>query len=143
MMKHEFEEIAGYEVTNEDYNNIIEPMYMALPDVTKQEFVKMIDKKRFALPTKKQVINDMKKIANHLYEICGRYSDYKAEHELDRISREFAKRFYGIDWANDTTTYVFTLNGYEFPEIQRGCRYPKTLVIGNKYGEIERIELVK
>lgn len=30
MMKHEFEKIAGYEVTNEDYNNIIEPMYMAI-----------------------------------------------------------------------------------------------------------------
>ena len=30
MMKHEFEQIAGYEVTWEDYTNIIEPMYMAI-----------------------------------------------------------------------------------------------------------------
>ena len=29
MMHKEFEEIAGIEVTAEDYNNIIEPMYMA------------------------------------------------------------------------------------------------------------------
>lgn len=47
MMHEEFERIAGYEVTNEDYNEIIEPMYMALPNISKYEFVKMIDKKRF------------------------------------------------------------------------------------------------
>ena len=29
MMKHEFEALAGYEVSFEDYNNVIEPMYMA------------------------------------------------------------------------------------------------------------------
>lgn len=53
MMKYEFEELAGYEVSSDDYNNIIEPMYMAV-DVDKREFVKMIDKKRFALKTKAQ-----------------------------------------------------------------------------------------
>lgn len=142
MMKHEFEKIAGYEVTNEDYNNIIEPMYMALPDITKQEFVKMIDKKRFALPTKRQMINNMKKIANHLYEICGHRTDWKAEQELDKIIKAYAKRFYSLDWANDTKVYAFTLHGYEFPEIQRGCTYPKTMVIGYGDSELERIDLV-
>ena len=29
MMKHEFEALAGYEVSFEDYNRVIEPMYMA------------------------------------------------------------------------------------------------------------------
>lgn len=53
MMKHEFEEIAGYEVTTEDYNNIIEPMYMAT-NLTKQEFVKTINKKRFAVVKKEE-----------------------------------------------------------------------------------------
>lgn len=48
MMKHEFEELAGYEVSREDYDNIIEPMYMAT-NLTKQEFVKTISKKRFAV----------------------------------------------------------------------------------------------
>ena len=46
MMKHEFEELAGYEVSNDDYNNIIEPMYMAT-NMSKADFVKCIDKKRF------------------------------------------------------------------------------------------------
>lgn len=53
MMKHEFERIAGYEVSAEDYNNIIEPMYMAT-DLSKEEFVKTISKKRFAV-IKKEV----------------------------------------------------------------------------------------
>ena len=59
MMKVEFEKLAGYEVSFEDYNSIIEPMYMAT-DLSKEEFVKVIDKKRFALKTKKQYIAEMK-----------------------------------------------------------------------------------
>ena len=51
MMKHEFEAIAGYEVSTEDYNNIIEPMYMAT-NLSKAEFVKTISKKRFAVVKK-------------------------------------------------------------------------------------------
>lgn len=51
MMKHEFEQIAGYEVSWEDYNNIIEPMYMAT-NLSKAEFVKILDKKRFAVQKK-------------------------------------------------------------------------------------------
>ena len=53
MMKHEFEAIAGYEVSTEDYNNIIEPMYMAT-NLSKAEFVKTISKKRFAVTKKEQ-----------------------------------------------------------------------------------------
>lgn len=52
MMKFEFEELAGYEVSNEDYNNIIEPMYMAV-NLSKQEFVKVIDRKRFEVKHQK------------------------------------------------------------------------------------------
>lgn len=46
MMKHEFEELAGYEVSTEDYNNIIEPMYMAT-NLSKTEFAKCINRKQF------------------------------------------------------------------------------------------------
>ena len=46
MMKHEFEELAGYKVSSEDYDRIIEPMYMAT-NLSKQDFVKCIDRKRF------------------------------------------------------------------------------------------------
>ena len=46
MMKHEFEELAGYKVSITDYDQIIEPMYMAT-NLSKMDFVKCIDRKRF------------------------------------------------------------------------------------------------
>lgn len=144
MMWQEFEEIAGYEVSFEDYNNIIEPMYMALPNVTKQEFVKMIDKKRFALPTPAALMREVKKEAKHLFEICGHSLDYDSERRMEAKAKEYAKRKYGLDWTNDSKVYVFFLKEYEFPSIQRGCTYPKTLVIGRMgNGEYERVTVVK
>lgn len=144
MMYQEFEEIAGYEVSYEDYTNIIEPMYMALPDnVSKQQFVKMLDKKAFALPTKKEMVKEMKKIANHLYDICGHCSDFESEQKLDALAKKYAKRFFGLDWTNDIKAYVYFNKGYEYPEIQRGCSYPQELVIGRNYTDFERIVLVK
>lgn len=44
MMKIEFEALAGYEVSVSDYDNIIEPMYMAT-NLNKAEFVKLSAKK--------------------------------------------------------------------------------------------------
>ena len=143
MMYQEFMEIAGYEVSVEDYDNIIEPMYMALPNVTKQEFVKMIDKKRFALPTRKQIINQMKKIAKHLQETCEYYTDYEAKDELDKIAKAYAKRFYNINWSNDIKSYVYFKDEYTYKEIGRGCTYPKELVIGRNNRDYERITLIK
>lgn len=142
MMWSEFEELAGYEVSYETYSKVIEPMYMALPgNITKQQFVKMLDKKAFALPTKRQVVNQMKKIANHLYEICGHYEDFEAKREIERIAKEYAKRFYGLNWGNDSKAYVFFNHGYEYDNM-RGCSYPRELVIGKGYTEYERITLV-
>ena len=142
MMKHEFEALAGYEVSSEDYNNIIEPMYMALPDVTKQEFVKMLDRKRFALPTKKQIVNQMKKLAKVCAEMCEHRSCHEEENELNKIARAYAKRFYGLDWSNDLSVSVFFNREYTYPEIGRGCTFPKELVILYKTHEYERITLV-
>ena len=145
MMWKEFEEIAGYEVSFEDYNNIIEPMYMAIPEeISKQEFVKMLDKERFALPTPAKLMREIKKEAKHLFNICGHTSDFESELRMDRAAKTYANRKYGLDWANDSKAYVYFLNEYEYPEIQRGCTYPKTLVIGREgVGEFERINLVK
>lgn len=144
MMYEEFEKIAGYEVSYEDYVNIIEPMYTALPNnVSKQQFVKMLDKKAFALPTKNEMLKQMKKIANHLYDICGHSTDWESERKLDQIAKDYAKRFFGIDWSNDIKTYVYFNKGYEYPELQRGCSYPQELVIGRNYCDYERIVLVK
>ena len=140
MMKHEFEKLAGYEVSDNDYNNILEPMYMAI-NASKEEFVKMVDKKRFALPTKKQILNQMKKIAQHLCDTCEHYTDYKAQLELEKLAREYARRFYNIS-IYDINDYVILNRQYTYPEIQRGCTYPCELVIGRKDFEFERTTLV-
>ncbi len=58
MMKHEFEAIAGHEVSVSDYDNIIEPMYMAT-DLNKAEFVKVISKERFALKSREELIQEI------------------------------------------------------------------------------------
>ena len=133
----EFERIAGYEVSFEDYNNIIEPMYMALPNVSKQDFVKMIDKKRFAFKNEKQLINEMKKEAEHLRETCHWYTDFDSRDRLNDMIGKYMGRFYlGLDY--------FINHGYEYPGY-RGCSFPKELVICSaKSGKVyKRIQLVK
>lgn len=52
MMKHEFETLAGYEVSWSDYTEIIEPMYNST-NLDKSEFVKVIDRKRFEIKKEK------------------------------------------------------------------------------------------
>lgn len=144
MMWKEFEEIAGYEVSFETYDKVIEPMYMALPDnITKQQFVKMLDKKAFALPTAQSYMRVIKKEAKHLDEICGRYSDYESEQRMDKAAKDYAKRKYGLDWVNDSEVYCYFNREYEFPEIGRGCTHPVELVIGRGNREYERIRLIK
>ena len=46
MLKSEFEELAGYSVSTEDYYDILEPMYMAT-DLDKKSFVDAVSRKRF------------------------------------------------------------------------------------------------
>lgn len=130
MMKYEFEKIAGYEVSDKDYDEIIEPMYMAT-NLPKQDFVKCLDKKRFALKTKTQLIKEMKKIASHLHEICGHYTDYDAQDKLDDLATELTRRFYGG-------------HGYDYERgYYSGCSYPCRLeVLGRDFETVEMITLV-
>lgn len=128
MMKHEFEQIAGYEVTVEDYDNIIEPMYMALPNVTKQEFVKMIDKKRFALKPLKKIEKEMKEIAKHLNDTCNRYTDYEAKDKLKELAQELTDRI--------------GAKGYFINENMRWtCYYPISVdIYGHDYEIVRTVE---
>lgn len=133
MMQYEFEELAGYEVSTKDYNDIIEPMYMAV-NLSKAEFVKIIDKKRFALKTERQLVNMMKKEAAHLEAILGKWTDYESADRLNGLASEYVNRFYrGFDW--------FFHKEYEYAG-HRGCSYPSKLVIcssktGTIYKEIK------
>jgi len=132
MMKQEFEKIAGYEVSISDYENIIEPMYMAT-DLTKEEFVKVIDKKRFALKTRRQSINEMRKIAKHLKDICGHCKDIDAEDKLEELARAFTTRFY-----TNANFQIEDAKKYEF-----GCYFPRTIEIYSlsDFRTIEEINL--
>ena len=137
MMKQEFETLAGYEVTFEDYTNIIEPMYMAT-NLSKQEFVKVIDKKRFALKTKDWYIGRMKRIAKHLKETCEHYTDFEAKEELESLATEYNKRF-GTYKGFHLIHTKYTL---EYLGECRGCTYPNEIEICTENGHtIEKIKI--
>ena len=84
MMKHEFEALAGYEVSVSDYDNIIEPMYMAT-ELSKEEFVKVICKERFALKSREEIIQEMKELAEHLKKNCDHFTDFEAKEKLEAL----------------------------------------------------------
>lgn len=137
-MKQEFEALAGYEVSFKDYNEVIEPMYMAT-NLSKQDFVKCIDKKRFALRTEKQLLTAMRKEAKHIMETAEHYTDFESRDRLDNIVTEYTERFWaGLQWFFHTET-----TGDRFWNAPgRGCSFPAELVIVNSKGkEYKRIKL--
>ena len=119
MMRYEFESLAGYEVSADTYSKVIEPMYMAV-DLPKEDFVKLIDKKAVALPTKAQMVHKMRELARYIREWKSVMSVYDQIDELERIAGEFAKRFYGVDSKRDVGGYVFFrtvfISGYTYPQ---------------------------
>lgn len=138
MMWEEFERIAGYEVSYEDYSTIIEPMYNAT-NLNKAEFVKMLNRKAFDLKVKKQeMIKAMKAIAKERKANAEHFTNYEAENKLHELAQKYAESFHR----------------FSTPEIVRkqtfetwGCSYPAELIIyggvvNGKYYEIERINLV-
>jgi len=136
-MKHEFEKIVGYEVIEKDYNNIIEPMYMAV-NLDKEAFAKTINKKQFALKTKKELVLKMMEIAKHLKATCDHYNDYEAEDQLKAIAEEYKNRFapYGGGY------FINTRYTWEHMGERRGCSYPAEIEIyDSKYHMTEKIKI--
>ena len=119
MMKHEFEQIAGYEVSMEDYNNIIEHMYMAT-NLSKEEFVKTLSKKRFALKPLKTMVKEMKECAKSLKQTCTHYTDYETKDRLEALVKEYRNRKYG---NSHIATYGFS------EEMLWSCFYPVSVDI--------------
>ena len=132
MMKHEFEALAGYEVTFEDYNNVIEPMYMAV-NLSKQDFVKVIDRKRFDFRAKekaekKAMVKAMKEIAEERAENCEHYSNYEAEEKLVEIARNYMDKFFPKNLG-----YHGDIERKHWGNLNTGCTYPAELVIYREY----------
>lgn len=135
MMQQEFEQLAGYEVSYEDYVDIIEPMYLAV-DLSKSEFVQCINKKRFALPTLKSIIRNMQQCAESLYESCTHYTDWDTKEKLNGFIEDYIQRRFGR--LSSTITYGIN-------EKQRQtCYYPVSVDIydAKTYRNIERIDLL-
>lgn len=137
-MKHEFEKLAGYEVTTRDYLDIIEPMYMAT-NLDKSDFVKCLDRNRF---DKKVVlenhIKSAKKYAEALKRCCGHFIDTYSEEHLKGELEMYAQEKYGLSFDADLTIYFNT--AYEFTSLQRGCTYPisaEIIVEGVSYETVE------
>ena len=135
-MKVEFEKLAGYEVSDDDYNSIIEPMYMST-DLSKEEFVKVIDKNRFALKTIQEIVEEMKTLARHLRDTCEHYTDYEALDKLNVLAEEYKERTFAYGF---TTNCKYTL---DYIGECRGCSYPVKMEFYDKaYHTMDIIRLV-
>ena len=137
MMKHEFETLAGYEVSIEDYEKIIEPMYMAT-NLSKQEFVKTISKQRFALKPLKKIVKEMRECAESLKETCTHYTDFETNDKLEALIKEYIERKYNMAGVR--------LVSYGISEKMRfTCYYPTSVeIFGTKgWQTIETITLIK
>lgn len=137
MMKHEFEALAGYEVSVADYDNIIEPMYMAT-QLSKAEFVKVICKERFALKSREEIVQEMKELAGHLKKTCDHYTDVEAEEKLRELAAEYKERFGPYKGG----FFLNTRHTLEHLGDCRGCAYPAELEIyDSKYRTTEKIKI--
>ena len=136
MMQYEFESLAGYKVSYEDYVNILEPMYMAT-DLPKDEFVKCINKKRFALPSLESIIKNMQQCAESLYESCTHYTDWDEKEKLNHFIEEYIQRRFG-EYSKNMT--------YGINEKERfTCYYPVSVDIysdRDSFKRVERIQLI-
>lgn len=132
MMKYEFETLAGYEVSTKDYNEIIEPMYMAT-NLSKEEFVKTISKKRFALRSLKSIIKEMKTIAKEIENNCYIYYTKDLSEQLENLFNEYIGRKY-----EGMNVNYFISEGMKF-----SCFYPMQVEFYNKdYKTLETIDLL-
>ena len=137
MMKIEFEALAGYEVSVSDYDNIIEPMYMAT-QLSKAEFVKVICKERFALQSREEIVQEMKELAGHLKKTCDHYTDVEAEEKLRELAAEYKERFGPYKGG----FFLNTRHTLEHLGDCRGCAYPAELEIyDSKYRTTEKIKI--
>ena len=131
MLKKEFEYYAGYEVSNEDYYNIIEPMYMATK-LDKQEFVQTLNKERFAEPTASDMVKKMKALAKRYAETYNEdwVKANEIANELNDLCHKYGERFFHIgtdphnewcfiqkstfDWTGEISRVVFEVGRLGF-----------------------------
>jgi len=131
MTKQEFTQIAGYEVSDNDYYDIIEPMYMAT-NLSKKDFIQTLNKKRFALRPLTTIRREMRKCADQLKQTCTHYTDYATETQLDNLILEYIER------KGYCAHYLITYDR------RQGCSYPVQVTVyeTSDYATLENIDLV-
>lgn len=135
MMKEEFERIANYEVSDDDYYKILEPMYMALPNgITKENFVAMINKKRFALRSTLMIIKEMRATAKEIQANCTHFTDSENNEKLENLINEYIDQ---KNWKGLVDYIVY--HGEKF-----SCYYPNRIEIYDKksYKTYQKIDLM-
>ena len=142
MMKFEFEELAGYEVSDVDYETIIEPMYMAVK-LSKKDFVKCIDRKRFDFQAQRKakrvaLIKEMRNLAKDRAQNCEYYCDYETEDRIKELAEEYLKLLYSENQA-----IFYEIDRKHWANLDRGCTYPSDLIIYDYVTEVERIKLAR
>lgn len=132
-MHEEFMKLAGYEVSYKDYVEIIEPMYLAV-DLSKEEFIKCIDKKRFALRSEKTVIKEMRKVASSIKDNCTHFIDHDNYEKLEALAEELKSRYRAVSYNIETKEKLYN-NCYHST-----CYYPCMIIFytftGNKIIEL-------
>ena len=93
MMKEEFENIAGYKVTGYDYRKIIEPMYMST-SLSKEEFVKSINRKYFELTPEKKDIEEIRNYATELQQNAKNNGEFFAPKKFRTMLEDYARKYY-------------------------------------------------
>lgn len=103
MMKCEFEEMVGKEVTEETYK-IYEQMYTALPEgITKQQFVEMLDisaipesdsaikRREEAAKFRQEILNEIAGLQKEVKEVTADIERYKEFIELNDDDKDYWK----------------------------------------------------
>lgn len=133
MMHEEFMKLAGYEVSYKDYIEIIEPMYLAV-DLSKEEFIKCIDKKRFALRSEKTVIKEMRKVANIIKDNCTHFIDHDNYEKLEALAKELMSRYRAVSYYIESTEKLY--NNYYHSTCYYPCKITFYTFTGNKIIEL-------
>lgn len=97
MLQHEFEALTGKKVETEDYNSIIDPMYMST-DMDKQDFCKdFIKHKLLDSTVANELTNQVNKLTNQVNELKKRMNKERYEF-VDFLLKAAQDDFPGISF---------------------------------------------
>lgn len=96
MLKEEFEKISGIEVSDYNYKNIVEPMYMAV-NLDKKDFIKLLNLKALAEKSGrknlKYLYDKFMKKAKEYNKKCFYCCDYNIENDIEDIMLTIRNRY--------------------------------------------------